>query len=134
MQGAFVSSIPPTTRRVVDAKRLSPVPDIYGIPVASPSSRAKNKLLELLQKSVFNYPLPVYDHLPPRGPSHKREFTCKCVVKDNRDQVIHETQGSGSTKKEAEMNAAKEMIPFISTMLEGSGELIPVSGTIIFVS
>lgn len=74
----------------------------------------------------------MYDHLPPRGPSHKREFTCKCVVKDNHNQVIHETQGSGSTKKEAEMNAAKEMMPFIRAMLEGGGQLIPVSRMIIF--
>jgi hypothetical protein len=115
---------------VADARRLSPAsPDIYGVPVTSPSSRAKSQLQELLQKSVFNYPPPVYDHLPPRGPSHKREFTCKCVVKDNHDQVIHETQGSGSTKKEAEMNAAKEMMPFIEAMLEGGGQLTPVRVT-----
>ena len=110
---------------------MSPVPDVYIRPVTSPSSSTKNELQELLQKSVFNYPPPLYDHLPPRGPSHKREFTCKCVVKDNHDQVIHETQGSGSTKKEAEMNAAKEMIPFIGAMLEGGGQLTLVRGIIL---
>ena len=132
MQGASASSTPPTPRRVADTRRLSPVPDIYGKPVTSPSSRAKNELQELLQKSVFNYPPPLYDHLPPKGPSHKREFTCKCVVRDNHDCVIHETQGSGSTKKEAEMNAAKDMIPFIKAMLGGGGQLTPVRGIIIY--
>lgn len=127
LQGASASSTPPAARRVVNARRLSPVPDIYSTPVTSPSSMAKNQLQELLQKSIFNYPPPVYDHLPARGPSHKREFTCKCVVKDHRDHVIHETLGSGSTKKEADMNAAKEMIPFIQAMLEGGGQLTLVS-------
>ena len=126
-QGASVSSPPLTARRAADPRRLSPVPDIYTKPVTSPSSRAKNQLQELLQKSIFNYPPPLYDHLPPRGPSHKREFTCKCTVKNNHDHVIHETQGSGSTKKEAEMNAAKEMIPFIEAMLADGGRLIPVT-------
>ena len=40
--------------------------------------------------------------------------------------MIHETQSSGSTKKEAEMNAAKEMILFIEAMLADGGQLIPV--------
>ena len=128
MQGASASSTPPTTRRVADARRVSPVPNVYGRPVTSPSSSVKNELQELLQRSVFNYPPPLYEHLPARGPSHKREFTCKCIVKDNHDYVIHETQGSGSTKKEAEMNAAKKIMPFIEAMLEGGGQLISVRG------
>ena len=40
--------------------------------------------------------------------------------------MIYETQGSAATKKVAEMIAAKEMIPFVSAMLEDGGQLIPV--------
>ena len=103
----------------------SPKPDAYSKPVSSPSSsHAKSELQELLQKC--NYPLPKYTHLSPTGPSHKRQFTCKCVVIDNHDHVIHETQEAGSAKKEAEMLSAKEMLPVIKAMLEGGGQLTPV--------
>ena len=40
--------------------------------------------------------------------------------------MIHQTQASGTTKKEAEVNAATEMIPFVTAMLESGGQLIPV--------
>ena len=103
--------------------RLSPVPTTHTRPVASPSSNAKSELQKLLQK---NYPLPKYDHLSPTGPSHKRQFTCKCVVIDHRDQVIHETQGTGSTKKEAEVSSAAQMFPIVKAMLEDGGQLTPV--------
>ena len=105
--------------------RLSPVPDVFIS--KSPSSNAKNELQELLQKSIYNYPPPTYKHLSPRGPSHKREFTCVCAVVNHRNEVIHQTQGTGGTKKEAEMNSAAEMKPVIMTMLEKRGQLVPVS-------
>ena len=106
--------------------RLSPLPTTRSRPFASPSSNAKSELQELLQKSEFNYPRPKYEHLSPTGPSHKRQFTCKCVVIDHRDQVIHETQGTGSTKKEAEVSSAAQMLPIMKAMLEDGGQLTPV--------
>ena len=123
------STLVPSVRRVADTR---PMPDIYDRPVSSPSSSAKNELQELLQKSIFNYPPPMYDHLTPRGPAHKQQFTCRCIVKDNNGHVIYERQGSASTKKEAEMNAAKDMIPFVRAMLEDGGQLIPVRQLLIY--
>ena len=40
--------------------------------------------------------------------------------------MIHQTQCSASTKKEAEVKAAKEILPYIRAMLEDGGELVPV--------
>ena len=126
--GAAVSSPSASSSTVQRPPRLSPVPNTCSSRLtSSPSSNAKNELQELLQKSIFNYPPPKYDNLPAKGPSHKRQFTCRCVVVDNGDQVIHQTHGEGTTKKEAEMNAAVEMLPYIKAMLEDGGKLIPVS-------
>ena len=46
---------------------------------------------------------------------------------DNDNQEIHQTHGEGTTKKEAELNSAMEMLPYIKAMLEDGGKLIPVS-------
>ena len=123
-RGASSSS----TKVDTSTQRVSPVPDEYAskpVTVTSSPPKAKNELQELLQRS--GYALPSYEHFQPKGPSHKRQFTCKCVVKGHHDRVIHQTQGTGSTKKEAEMNSAAEMLPVIKAMLENGGRLVPVS-------
>ena len=127
--GAVATSPTTSSSAVQRSPRLSPVPNTCSRPVSSssPPSNAKNELQELLQKSIFNYPPPKYDHLQAKGPSHKRQFTCRCVVMDNDDQVIHQTHGEGTTKKEAEVNSAMEMLPYIKAMLEDDGKLMPVS-------
>ena len=112
---------------VQDAASLCTLRDTPRSSAVSPSANPKNELQELLQRSIFKYPHPKYDHLPAKGLSHKRQFACKCIVVDRTDVVIHQTQGEGTTKKEAEMNSALEMLPFIRAMLEDGGMLIPVS-------
>ena len=44
------------------------------------------------------------------GPSHKPVFSVKCVVKKSIDEVFAEAHGNGSTKKEADRDAAVNML------------------------
>lgn len=82
---------------------------------ASPSS-IKNTLQELLQKNGF-LDVPKYLDVSRAGPSHKPSFTVKCVVMNNRGQVVTEVFGTGKAIKEAEKTAAENMLQKIEDLL-----------------
>lgn len=55
---------------------------------------------------------PEYKLVSETGPAHKRQFTVKCCVHLSQDCPL-EQEGSGSSKKLAEAEAAKNMIAFL---------------------
>lgn len=68
----------------------------------------KTKLQELIQKEKGN--TIEYKIIEERGPSHRKEFVAEVTVNENQTSI-----GVGSAKKEAEQNAAKEMLAFIAS-------------------
>ena len=87
--------------------------DPYSQPVASPT-RFKGELQELLQKSIpFSTP-PKYEVISSKGPSHKKEFTVKCVVTLWKQNQLEST-GVGQTIKAAESAAARNMLHLLQS-------------------
>jgi ribonuclease-3 len=68
---------------------------------------AKSRLQEWCQKRKV--PLPTYRVLETAGPAHSRTFTVVAVLADGT-----EARGSGATKKDAEMEAAGEMLSLLA--------------------
>ncbi len=71
--------------------------------ISSPRRNWKKELQELVQKQ--HRALPVYEIIQEEGPPHKREFVVSVKVEGKLAG-----QGRGMSKKEAEMNAAKQAI------------------------
>jgi len=60
-------------------------------------------LLQEITQSLYREK-PTYRLLKSEGPAHDQTFTVECLIKDFR------TTAEGKTKKEAEQEAAKEML------------------------
>ena len=84
---------------------------------------AKNDLQQLLQKN--GYPVPQYPLVAQQGASHTPRFTIKCVVSNNMEEVVAEEIANASSKKDAEKQAAQQMLPRIEALLK-LGPLTPV--------
>lgn len=63
----------------------------------------KSRLQELLQAN--KQPLPIYNMLKTTGKAHKRIFTVEVTTSNNGS-----AKGSGETKRQAQQNAAKELL------------------------
>lgn len=68
---------------------------------------AKSRLQEWCQKKKVH--LPTYRVIDTSGPAHSRTFTVVAVLADGT-----ESRGSGATKKDAEMQAAAEMLSLVA--------------------
>lgn len=79
-------------------------PRIETLPDAESLKDAKTRLQERLQGA--GRPLPVYELVAERGPDHARQFTARCTLPDTGRSV----EGSGSSRRRAEQNAAALMI------------------------
>lgn len=86
-------------QRLVAAEFAS---DLESSPVG-PSGDAKSRLQELLQG--LGRPRPVYAVAAEEGPSHGRRFRVECRLDDGRV-----TTGTGSSKKAAEQEAARQAL------------------------
>lgn len=68
---------------------------------------AKSRLQERCQRD--GEPLPRYRVLAEEGPPHRKTFTVKVTARDGRS-----AQGTGSTKKDAEMEAAANLLALLA--------------------
>lgn len=68
---------------------------------------AKSRLQERCQRGGI--PLPRYRVLAEEGPPHRKSFAVTVTTRDGR-----EAQGTGSTKKEAEMEAAANLLTLLA--------------------
>lgn len=83
----------------------------------SVSGNIKGSLQELCQKNGLS--IPEYGVVKKDGPDHSSQFTIKCVVRDRNGLVVHESLGSNSKKKSAEIEAATIMKQQLLTVLNG---------------
>ncbi|MDA8774017.1 putative dsRNA-binding protein, partial [Chlamydiia bacterium] len=70
----------------------------------------KAKLQEYFQQDGAI--LPQYRTINESGPEHNKEFTVSVSLDDNS----HSEQGMGSSKKEAEQEAAKKLFNFLNNI------------------
>jgi ribonuclease III len=68
---------------------------------------AKSRLQELCQRSKD--PVPRYRVLSEEGPPHRKSFTVTVTIRDGRSAL-----GTGSTKKDAEMEAAGNLLALVA--------------------
>ncbi len=80
---------------------------MYSSPLASPSN-VKGELQMLIQS--LGLPLPTYTTLPQKGPSHDPTFTVKLQVWGAHQKELWAGLASGKTKKEAEVNVARQAL------------------------
>ena len=73
----------------------------------TPAKDAKTRLQEFLQSR--KQPLPVYDLLELQGKDHEQSFLVSCHTK----LVKQEVTGKGSSRREAEQNAADKMLQLL---------------------
>jgi ribonuclease-3 len=85
--------------------RLTQLPD------AAELRDPKTRLQELLQSRKID--LPAYDVMSISGKAHQQSFTVSCKIEE-LDLV---TQGEGSTRRDAEQQAAREMLEQASAVL-----------------
>lgn len=70
---------------------------------------AKTRLQEALQ--AHRLPLPKYRILEQAGEAHEQQFLVACDL----GELAHQTQASGSSRREAEQKAAKEALAWLNT-------------------
>lgn len=80
--------------------------DLASAEVVAPKD-PKTQLQELVQKTGGNA-LPVYEYMEPTGASHKPVFTVKVSA------LGKTATGQGSSKKNASLNAAKELLKILA--------------------
>lgn len=88
-------------------ERLATLPD------AEDLKDPKTRLQEWLQ--ARNRPLPLYETVDVSGAEHARNFTVRCALSD----AGMEETGEGSSRRRAEQNAARAMLP---RLVEGKGD------------
>ena len=84
-------------------------------PPSSPAPNPKGRLQEILQKRLF--PIPEYTSSS-TGPPHDKSFSVKCIVKNRAGATVAGVYGNAKSKKEAETEAAEQMLAKIDAVLE----------------
>ena len=95
----------PAAERIVHnafGDRLSDLPD------AEELRDPKTRLQELLQANRIK--LPAYDVVSVSGKAHQQSFNVSCKV----DDLALTTKGEGLTRRDAEQEAAREMLPRVA--------------------
>lgn len=101
-------------------------PEMENLPVKVPtkdndksnvSSNSKGSLQELCQKNLLS--IPEYNIVKKEGPDHSLQFTIECTVKDGSGKILHQTRGTSSAKRGAEIEAAILMKEKIQKTLPG---------------
>ena len=82
---------------------------------ATPVGNFKGNLQELCQKNQLR--IPEYNTISKSGPSHKFSFSVVCIVKDVNGDIIQRVHGNGTSKKQAENDAAIEMKRIIDALI-----------------
>ena len=78
----------------------------------------KGYLFEMAQRK--RWPRPEYSLVGHSGPSHNPQFNYKCVVKNDRNEVVAEGNGSSRSKKEAEIIATRDAIACLESGVQSS--------------
>lgn len=101
-------------RRVVREEILAPeLEGIYRSGSTLPLNDFKSALQEKLQ--AMGRPQPVYALVNERGPEHRKTFTveARLAKPGNRDSIEFTGRAEGSTKKNAEQDAARQVLDYL---------------------
>ena len=93
-------------------------------------TRMKSQLQEILQRNGM--PVPHYTDVKRTGPSHQPTFTVKLeILSNDRQTVVWENTGTGSSKALAESDVAKKGLKFVNEVIEKDNDLFLLKVTVL---
>jgi hypothetical protein len=87
--------------------------------VTSESVSVKNHLQELCQKNSLK--IPEYTLKSKTGSANAPLFTVLCKIHDSNDELIQQSYGNAASRKAADIDAAKKLIPKIRALIDSMG-------------